>query len=280
MRLPDFLIIGAQKSGTTSLQYLLGAHPQIECLGELHFFCGENGDHDLRWYGARFAALPEGALVGEKCPCYLADPEAVERMAAAVPEARLIAVLRDPVRRTQAHYWHERRLGNEGLGIADALAQERRREAGGRPGFGYLENSRYLRQLERVSAYFGRDRLCVLLFEELVADPAGALASVAAFLGLEPPRGPVELPRANPYREYRARWLLDAMYARRLWRFLPRRAAIALHGALVREREYPPLDPGLERELRDEFAAEAENLARWLGRDLPAWGAPAGPGRR
>ncbi len=274
-RLPDFLVIGAQKSGTTSLQWALDSHPAVACIPEAHFFCCDYARRDLDWYRDLFAELSPGALAGEKCPCYLSHDEAIARIAETVPNAKLIAVLRDPVARTYAHYWHMRRRGKEDLGFAEALAAEPSRIAAGRPAYSYVEHSRYLPQLERVCNHFRRERLCVLIFEELTADPARALAPVWRFLGVEPPPAPPELPKANPYREYRPKWLWDFMHAHRLWRFLPKRAALALGNAMTREARYPPLDPGIERELRARLAPDTVRLAAWLGRDLGVWGSPA-----
>src|ERR1051326_983405 len=112
-RLPTFLIIGAGRSGTTSLARYLGSHPHVFMARakEMHFFDSDSKTRE--WYRPRFAEARRQTAVGEATPNYLYEPAAIKRMAAIVPEARLIAILRDPVDRAYSHYWQNRSLGKE-----------------------------------------------------------------------------------------------------------------------------------------------------------------------
>jgi hypothetical protein len=106
-RLPNFLIVGAMKSGTTSLARYLGAHPQayVAPEKEINFF--ERGyvwNRGVDWYASRFEGAGDALAVGEASPSYMYWPTAIERMASVVPDARLIALLRDPVERAYSHY--------------------------------------------------------------------------------------------------------------------------------------------------------------------------------
>src|SRR5947208_14127778 len=104
MRLPDFLIVGAMKAGTTSLAAWLRAHPDVFMppQKEIHFFDAQ-WERGVPWYADQFAGAPEGALVGEATPAYMVTTAFLDRMASVVPNARLLVVLREPVARAWSH---------------------------------------------------------------------------------------------------------------------------------------------------------------------------------
>lgn len=200
-RLPDFVVIGAQKAGTTSLHEALAQHPAVmlPAVKELHYFT-LHSEQPLSWYAAHFADAQAGQLCGEATPYYLFHPAVAQRLARCLPDSRLIVLLRDPVARTLSHYFHAVRRGNEQLPLAEALAAEAARLADAdavlqRQGGvhrahqqqSYLARSRYEQQLPRFDAWRQRGRLLVLRSEDLFAEPAGTLAQVYAFLGLSNP---------------------------------------------------------------------------------------------
>ncbi len=180
--LPDFLILGAQKAGTTALYEYLRRHPGITGprWKEVSYF-DRHYARGRAWYRGNFP-VRDGGLVGEASPSYLFHPLAPERAAALVPGARLIAILRDPVERAYSHYQHELSFGREPLSFEEALEREEARMAGelermlADPGyfshawwnFTYRSRGLYAEQLERWRAVFGPDRLLVLANEELV----------------------------------------------------------------------------------------------------------------
>ena len=197
---PDFIIIGAQRSGSTSLYHYLTQHPLVAPAAEkeLKYFTLFHG-RPWGWYRRRFpAALPTGGRTGEATPYYLFHPHAPRRIKERATAARLIAVLRNPVDRAYSHYVHERRRGIETLSFEDALATEAERLAGevermqadetyaslAHHHFSYQARGCYADQLRRWFALFARDRLLVLRSEDLYADPAATLNRVTAFLGL------------------------------------------------------------------------------------------------
>jgi hypothetical protein len=204
--LPDFLVIGAQKAGTTALYAYLRWHPAITgpSWKEVSFF----DRHHARgpaWYRGNFpltllAGRSRPPLVGEASPSYVFHPFAPARVAALLPDARLIVLLRDPVDRAYSHYQHEVALGRETLPFEEALAQEEERTRGevermlADPGyfshawwdFTYLARGRYAEQLERWLAVFPRAQLLVLPAQELAHRPAETYARVLAFLGASP----------------------------------------------------------------------------------------------
>jgi hypothetical protein len=197
--LPDFVIIGAQRSGTTSLYDWLSAHAVVApaTRKELHYF-DMHYERGLGWYRAHFPMGRPGRVTGEATPYLLFHPLAPERVARDLPETtRFVVLLRDPVQRAVSHYWHERRLQTETESLPVALELEEERLAGaeeqvsrGEANFAHLHHSykargRYAEQLRRWFAHIDRTRLLVVESELLFADPA-VPGRIAAWLGLSP----------------------------------------------------------------------------------------------
>jgi hypothetical protein len=268
---PNFLVIGAMRSGTSSLAYSLRSHLQVFMAPskELHFFT-DRFDEGLDWYRYQFRGSDGCAAVGEATPTYMYDPTAVQRMAALLPDARLIAVLRNPVDRAYSHYWHQVEKGRETMPFADAVAAEPARLAGrsgiDRRAFAYLDKGRYLEQLERVGNFYARDRIHVLLFEDLRDRPAETFAGVCEFLGIDPEATPAPLTKVvNPHIRVRSEWV------RRVTRPLPERLRNLVGRVNAPPTDYPTMDPELRAELSRGFERGNDALATWLGRDLSAW---------
>lgn len=251
------------RSGTTSLARALRAHPEVFVATgkEVRFFTEHYG-RGSDWYRARFTGADGSTAVGEATPSYLPNPAVPERMAETVPEARLVAILRNPVDRAWSHYWMHRALGHEGRGFAEAIEAE---PNGG--SFPYLGMGRYLEQLQRFSARFGRDRMLVLVFEDFVRDPASAFGRVCRLLDIDDRPRPKELyERANRYVTYRS--LRGRVLAKRFPGVLGRVA-----GRLVTRKRasYPPMDPVLRRALIERVEDDNRALEGWLGVDLSIW---------
>ena len=210
--LPDFLVIGAQRAGTTTLYHYLVRHPQVlGAIGdkEVHHF-DQPGAEDLHAYRAAFPRRAtverEGrrahgkVVVGEATPYYLFHPAVPERVRAALPDVRLIAVLRDPVERAWSHHRHEVELGYEDLPFEDALEREEERLAGeeerllsdpravsfAHQHHSYVARGRYLEQLARWWRAFPSERLLLIRSEDLHRDPASTMGSISEHLGIEP----------------------------------------------------------------------------------------------
>jgi hypothetical protein len=243
--LPDFLILGAQKAGTTALYAYLRWHPQVTgpSFKEVSFF-DRHYARGERWYRAHLPIRRSG-IVGEASPSYLFHPLAPERVARMLPRARLIALLRNPVDRAFSHYQHEVALGREELSFEDALAREDERMQGELErmlrdpsyfshawwNYTYAARGRYAEQLERWLDAFPREQLLVLFTEELAADTAGTYRRVLDFLGVDA-RGLDSYPR-------------------------------------IFEREYGGMDPATRIRLEGEFAEPNRRLGELLERELP-----------
>ena len=205
--LPDFLVIGAKRGGSTSLYRnllrtpgVLPLFPRAADIKGTYYFDVEHGRGE-RWYRSHFpTARRPGEVVGEASPYYLSHPWAAARAARLVPEARIVAVLRDPVARAHSHYQERFRQGIETLStFAEAVEAEPERLAGevermledptyvswNHLNFGYVAQSDYAAGLGRWLSVFPGDRVLVLRSEDLYADDAAVLARVRGFLGLE-----------------------------------------------------------------------------------------------
>lgn len=255
---PDFLIVGAQRCGTTSLYKTLTQHPAVLPAGlhkGVHYF-DTDYERGPAWYRSHFPTrlaakrserrTGSWPITGEASPYYMFHPMVSERIARDLPQARLIVLLRDPVERAYSAYTHERARGFEALSFEDALAAEPERLAGEEdrlradPGYvsrshqhnAYLARGRYVEQLERLESAVGRERLCVIDSDELFSDFTKRLPEVLEHLKLDP-------------------WLPESFEQRNA-------------------RPRTKLEPEVRRRLEDHFAPYDERLASWWGRE-PGW---------
>lgn len=202
--LPNLLVIGAQKAGTTSLHELLGAHPEI-CMSKVKE-CGElvrDAPSALRyraffpWRGA--AVARRARWFGESTPFYAFHPAAPARAAELLREPRAIMVLRDPIERAWSHHRHAVRLGLEDLEFDEAIAREPERIGSSEHSFrhhSYVARGCYAGQLQRWFDALGRDRVLAVDFTEIVDGSGRATREIERFLGLRSPL-PAEPPRMN-----------------------------------------------------------------------------------
>ena len=191
MKLPDFLVIGAQKSGTTSLFVLLSKHPQIfvPARKEVQFFSSPMlYPKGLEWYAEEFfSGCPEGRLAGEVSPQYMYSTEIARRVHGGLPEAKIIAILREPIERAWSHYRmtcrreQERRRPEEAF-IAALATDENDTEAPETAR--YLQFSDYERVLTEYLRLYGRDNILILFQEDLDKRPEAVMRQVCVFLGV------------------------------------------------------------------------------------------------
>lgn len=190
-----FAIIGAQKSGTTALHYLLEKHPNI-VLGdqqEMHFFDNETiflKPPDYELLHRHFPALPASAVAGDCTPSYLYWKPAAERIRQYNPAIKLLALLRNPIDRAFAHWNMQRFKGREPLAFLDAIKEETNRIA---PPlsiesrrFSYVDRGFYTEQLEQFLKLFPREQLKIIKFEEFRDHQLETMNAIFHFLGVKP----------------------------------------------------------------------------------------------
>jgi hypothetical protein len=214
--LPNFLIIGAKRGGTTSLYNYLLEHPwvtplfpSVENIKGIHFF-DRNYDRGVTWYRSHFPLVANKAsmarmksrrtITGEASPYYLFHPLAPVRAHGVVPHAKLIVLLRNPVDRAYSHYLERTRNGTEPLGFEEAIAQEPERLNGeverllkedsyysfAHEHYSYVSQGLYLDQLELWWSVYPRDQVCLIRSEDFFSDPNEVYRRVLEFLELPP----------------------------------------------------------------------------------------------
>jgi hypothetical protein len=257
--LPDYVIVGAQRAGTTSLHRHLLGHPNVARallgLKGMHYF-STNYSRGLQWYRSHFptnaakakfeAANGSKLVVGEGSPYYIFHPQAMERMAEALPDARIVVMLRDPVARAYSHYQHMLFEGLERVGsFEEALALEPERLAGevdkilADPRYrsfhhqhhSYLARGHYAEQITRLWSLYPREQTLILRSEDFLSDAVSGLEQTVEFLGLPAFTFPAELREHNVGR-------------------------------------YPKINPETRARLAEHFRESNERLYELLGRDM------------
>jgi len=231
--LPDFVIIGTAKGGTTSLYHLLTRHPHVEpaAAKELHFF-DNHFSEGIQWYRRCFPTprLREGkwTITGEATPC-LGHPDVPERMAKVLPQARLIVMLRNPVDRAYSMYHHRVRNGHETRTFEEVVEADLNDGS-----VGLLSRSIYVDHLVRWSEFFSEEQLLVLKSEDLFERPLQTLKVVLDFL---------DLPDWEP-------------------------EVSKLTGNKRNEGRYEEMNPSTRRKLEEYFEPHNQRLYEFLGVDF------------
>jgi hypothetical protein len=224
--LPTFLIIGAQKCGTTSLHHYLVQHPEIGAprKKEVHYF-DLASRRRLTWYRSFFPVMGRYPHALESTPYYLFHPAVPARVRATLPEAKLIVLLRDPMQRTYSHYNHARAHGQEPLGLLAAIEAEPGRLEGVHDRLlanpesqslhhqkhSYVGRSLYAPQICRWLEQFPREQLLVLSSEELFTSPRATVMRVQQWLGISS-----QVPESFAAMNSRNYDVIDTQIARRL----------------------------------------------------------------
>lgn len=278
---PNLFIIGAAKAGTTSLHDYLGGHPQIFMSNpkEPGFFTPTVGYYptDVEWYLSLFREAGDARWVGESSTHYTKLPThtgAPERIADFCDSPRFIYLMRDPIDRIISQWWHGVRQEGQQRVWHRSMATAVNKEVE------FTAFSDYAMQLQPYFETFGRDRVLVLTFEELVAEPDRVLREVFTWLGVDPVLAPGRLEKRNARPETilvpRGLGLLQSFRRSRLWEgiapLFPKRLRTFAHGLSRR-----PVSPGdvevgeVVELLRPGQRAKVEELSRLLGREFPLW---------
>lgn len=286
--LPDFLIIGAPKCGTTSLFHYLDDHPQIYVPSEKepHFYSyvGEERPHWGMENRAAYTSLFRGAradqVCGEASTWYLYSQTAAREIQKRAPDTRCIALLRQPVDRAYSSWSFRVQQGWEDLGFPDAIAREDERvDDGALWDVHYLRAGLYYEQIRRFHEHLGADQVKILWFDDFTSDANSVVEEALSFLGLGPVdsmdtntiHNPTTLPRSQTLNR-----LLNADQLRHLARrALPSsiRSFIRRSAQRVNRRERPSLDCDLRRNLTEQVWSDIERLENLLDVDLSRWAA-------
>lgn len=282
--LPDFMVIGAAKSGSTTLHQYLCRHPDV-CMAEPkepEFFSDDDVWHNgLEWYKGLFPCNDSSVVRGEASTTYTRWPhtaDAAERIARTCPHVKLIYIMRHPVERAYSHYAHVMRSGLR-MTFEEALSNDDI----------YIDCSRYMMQIQRYLRFFPSDRMLLLLLSDLKTSPATTMGRVQEFLGLSPrdlsQGGAIHANRSNDHLVDRR--LTNAFASvshtpvlKSIVRMTPhnwRHAAynmvrnVGVIRAALGRRRLQPMLPETRQELLAQFRSEVDELAEYMATDLSEW---------
>jgi hypothetical protein len=176
MRLPDLIVAGTRKCGTTWLHHQLAAHPSIFLPPSTKetFFFDRYWHRGVQWYADYFVNCPSGAVCAEISPAYFNRPQVPERMYQTLPQVKLVFMLRDPVQRAKSLYTHLRAKGDTHSSFEKALVEF--------PDM--IDEGLYFKQIRRFEEVFGRKSYHVLVLEDLMKDAESSLRELYRFVGL------------------------------------------------------------------------------------------------
>ena len=302
-RMPNFLIIGAAKAGTTAVYAYLSQHPQVFMSEwkEPSFFALE-GDptpfagprdavgerqrtRDLAGYQALFRGATDEIAVGEASTLYLSSSErAAGRIRRALPAVKLIAILRNPVERAYSAYRYLVRDEREPLDSFEAAldAEDGRIRSNWEPIWAYRAGGCYYTQLKRYYDLFPREQIAVHLYEDFERQPESIIREMFGFLGVDPTFEPDMSIRYNVSGDVRSR-IVHSIFAAPsaakdvLRPLLPRAVRQRLRGAIMERNTRPTLAvmaPETRQALTAFYREDTERLAELLGRDLAEWRDP------
>jgi len=274
MTVPNFIICGAQRSGTTSLYHYLAQHPDIFMAPrkETHYF-SKNCAHGPAWYEQHFAGSESFKVIGEASPTYMDGQDVPARMAKLIPDAKLCFLLRNPVERAYSAYWFGLSFGQDPeQSFSDAIRTQ--------AGYAwYVKRGFYHTHIQRFLEHF--DQMHFILTEELKDSPLTQVAECFRFLGVDTDFIPDTSQRFNPSQVASTK---STLFLRRKWRQTKRfllntrwfspalRRKVARLSTTVSGRysnQKPPMLPQDRAYLTEIYQEHNTALAEFLGRDLP-----------
>lgn len=263
---PDFVLVGAMRAGSSSLNRYLADHPGVFMAREkeVHYF-DLHYDRGPAWYAERFADAPPGALTGESTPAYWVNEKAMTRLVADLPHARCLLTLRHPVDRAYSHYWMKVREGKEKRSWDAVVAAYLARLAEGfkKEEPWIFRHSRYARHLDRLFRLVPAERCLVVQLEDFERDPERVFRRVCGFLGVPadplPPTLGLKVNAAFKVRSERVqRWFSKKRVPRRLANLVARFNQAPL--------DYPAMSRSSRKQLEAAFAADIAAAAAAVSR--------------
>jgi len=273
----DFIGIGSGKCGSTWLYDNLVKHPQVcdRNLKELNYFSDLYEAQSLSWYGAQFSGCENGQKKGEFSVTYLTHPEAAKRIHNDFPEVKLLAIVRDPVKRAFSNYLHSIRKGDirADYQFSDYIDEEWR-----------LAPGQYVEHLDKYFSLFGRDQLHVVITEEFAQDPLQGYRDIYRFIGVEnvdfvPPDYNKQRNVARSYRYLwmenilvrSYRWLSKRGYTKFVKRVKDSKAVTMIRNINQDKNPVPQIDEASKIRLQEYYRPFNQRLEILLAKDLSVW---------
>ena len=272
--LPNFLIIGSQKAGATSIYRILKEHPQVFMADkkELNFFSKEDEyARGAEAYAAHFADSANRLARGEVSPDYICHPEAPARIHALLPDVKLILTLRNPIERAIAQYWDNRRHLNESHTFAKAI--ELYLSDNYHPDqIGYFSCGVYMRYIRRYLEHFPRENLLILPFEEIISAPEEFYRRIFTFLGVDTDFKSDDFDEAfYPAEIWKNPFYQILIRKPRYQKKIPARLRKLFYWGGTTRFSAPPIDEASRKKLEDFYRPWNDELCEFLGIDMEGW---------
>ena len=261
--LPNFLIVGPPKSGTTSLQFYLDRHPDVFVTGEAHFF-NYNYEKGIGWYEKFFEEANDEKAIGEKTPAYFFDEKTPELIKKDLGNIKLLFIFRNPIKRANSQYWHDVRHARENAKTFEEVAE---REMGNNSKSNYLEISKYVTHLKRWNKYFSKSKMFFLTMENLNKE---VLKDALVFLKVDEDFDFGELKRYNVGGSVRSNFLAKTSQ-NKIVKKIPYLSEFIKRGVNMRRGKTPEIKPETKEELRKYFEPYNKELIKFTGLDLSKW---------
>ncbi|MTJ12500.1 sulfotransferase domain-containing protein [Anabaena sp. UHCC 0187] len=300
MTMPNFLIIGAAKSGTTALDHYLKQHPQIYMspVKELNFFALEGEDcekfkknflknsnypnfiTDIETYCSFFKKVSQEIAIGESSPLYLLHPKASERIKHYIPKVKIIAIIRDPVERAYSDFLFTRSRGSEPItDFHEALKAEKDRiEKNYWFRWYYKQRGFYFTQLKRYFDLFDKEQIKIYLHEDLKSDSLGVVQDIFQFIGVDDTFIPNTEQKHNVTyvpKNITLNNLIKPSHpiSSRLRSLLPSSLRQSIKSQLINfnRKKVTPLLPEIRKQLIEEYREDILQLQDLIGKDLSKW---------
>ena len=280
--LPDFIICGAMKCGTTSLHYMLDQHPEM-CLpesklgyNELHFFDNEeNYIKGIGWYEQFFDVCRKGTLIGQTSPAYIFRSMVPKRIYKCIPEVKLIFILRDPVDRAYSQYWSKIKNGTEPEDFYTALGLESERMKRSHQDsmrYSYASRGMYIDQIELFLKCFPKEQMFFILTEDLREAGQVILKELQLFLNINPMVLPkIHTNKGSYPKMLRSRRWLNCSPLRKHFKTL-----VKIDRRFNSTTKRPIMDSKSIDFLSRLFNDSNKRLADLIGRDLSHWKGQSG----
>ncbi len=279
---PNFLVIGAAKSGTTWLQLCLEEHPEIfvPLIKEVHFFSyAKKYEKGLSWYQSFFQKCNQEKAIGEISPSYLVNPKAPQRIYEFNPNMRLITILRNPIERAYSNYC----MSLCGNLVSKNIAQELSPNAATN---NFVSQGMYFKYVDEYIKLFGSQNVKVLIYEDLLKEPKSFVQQVYSFLNVDSDFEPSNLYKRTNQKKSLPKyekifyllqsfqeWLkINNIKGKAVINYLRRSGYFnILHRLNQSNDDFPELSREIKQELADFYREDVNQISQLLGRDLSFW---------
>ena len=286
--LPNFIIVGAPKAGTTSLYHYLSEHPEVFMSEpkEVNFFSRKEIEaqglyyadfkaKDMESYEQLFDGVKHEKAVGEGSVSYLFYPNTPQKIKDVLPDVKIIILLRDPVERAFSHYLMDLRLGLVDMSLESIVSGEVNNEKSRLFYQQYIELGLYYEQVKRYLNIFGKEQVKIYLQEDLRAKGNNVITDLYAFLGVDETYRP-DMARQHNTFSMPKKNMIGNLYTSNFMRVLvrnivPDKLKNIMKGFVFDNKPKPVLPPETKRKLQELYLGDIEKLEKLIDRDLSAW---------